>query len=121
MTMILEATKVLIQFGNARAVEAMILSRQDDIMRVALKGSDDALVFRCLNGTWISEELEPVEISFQWQRRLARDPMSEADYLCSKELAARLIHLLLNGGEENELVAAAPLQQAERTLSASVI
>jgi len=104
MTTILEATKVLIQYGDGRSVEAAVLSRTADTMRVAVKDSDDALVLRCVNGTWVSEDCEPVEVQFHWQRQFPKMSVSESDYICSKELAARLIHLLLNGGEENEWV-----------------
>ena len=54
--------------------------------------------------TWISEELEPVTIEFEWQRRQASHPCPEDDCVCPKELAASLISTLLGGGERDEAV-----------------
>ena len=49
--------------------------------------------------TRVSEEIQPVTIEFNRQRRLASHICSETDCVCPKELAARLISTLLGGGE----------------------
>jgi hypothetical protein len=100
--MTLEVGKVTIGYRDGRTIEALLYSRKHDLMRVAASGADDVLVFRSVNGKWISEDLEPVEIEFEWRRHFPNAPISEADCICSEELAARLIHLLVNGGEENQ-------------------
>jgi hypothetical protein len=102
MSMTLGASQVTIRYGSEITVEAVVLFRQGDILRVAPRYGDDALVFRCLNGAWISEECEPVQIDFAWRRRFVQPPVCESDCICSHALAASLIRLLLNGGEQNE-------------------
>jgi hypothetical protein len=59
---------VIIRGINDNQVDAIILSRTEDKMRIVVKGSDDALLLTCFNGTWISEDLEVVEIIYEWQR-----------------------------------------------------
>lgn len=103
MATISEGSKVFIRSGNERAAQAVVLSRKADTMRIAVRRSDDVLVLTRLNGSWITEDLEPVEISFVGERHVPKAPVSESDCICSKALAAHLIHLLLNGDEENVL------------------
>ena len=114
---------MIIRYRDGTAVEAVILSASKDVMRVAVKDGDDVLVFRAANGTSISEELEPVQISFAWQRALPKPkvPLSESDCICSKELAARLIHLLANGGEESESTCHVPSYHAQDAIRLHVV
>jgi hypothetical protein len=88
-----------IKYADGRAVEGIILSRTDDTMRVAISEGDDAVMFTWVGGTWISENCEPVEIQFEWQRRAPQKPVSEADCICSKELVGRLVQRLFGGNE----------------------
>jgi hypothetical protein len=71
-------------------------------MRVLLKGSEDVAEFTEVNGTWVSEDCEPVRVETAWQRHSPSETPSEADCVCSRELASRLLHLLLNADEESE-------------------
>ncbi len=84
-----------IRYADGREAEAIILSLTDDKIRVLARGAEDAEDFRQVGDTWITEACEPVLIEFRWQRR--QKPVTEADCVCSKELAARLIRLLLQG------------------------
>ena len=86
-----------IQYSNGTEVEAVLLSRDGERMRVAASGGADALELVRHNGVWISEDCEPVRIRFAWQRPSRQEPVEEADCICSRELASRLIHLLLIG------------------------
>lgn len=86
-----------ITYSNGTRIDAIILARDEQRLRVALKGSDDLADFTCLNGTWISEELEPVQIQFEWQKRGSQPTLPETEFICSRELASRLIHLLVTG------------------------
>ena len=79
-----------------------MLSREEHEIRAAAAGCDDVLVFTRIQGTWISEDLEPVTFEFEWQRRVAPQAGSEDDYVCPKELADRLIAGLLGSGEPDE-------------------
>ncbi len=84
-----------IRYADGRETEAIILSRTDDKIRVLARGAEDAEEFRQVGDAWVTEACEPVEIEFRWQR--SQKPITEADCVCSKELAARLIRLLLQG------------------------
>ena len=91
-----------ISYPIGRAVQGVILSRTDSMMRVAIKDGDDAEIFTCVDGTWISEDCEPVTIRSDWSMPALKAPVtSEDDCLCSKELAARLLHALFGGEPES--------------------
>ena len=108
-----QAEKMTITFLNGRAVEAVLLSRSDDTIRLAIEGEDDVTEFRNVSGTWVSEDCEPARIEFAWQQKDHKPTISEADCCCSRELAARLIHLLLSDSSEEGDVAVSPLGAAE--------
>jgi hypothetical protein len=104
MIISLENRKVTIRRRDEEPVEGVVLTRTEYKMRVAVKDADDAAVFVCVDGTWISEDCEPVEICFDWHRHKANEPISEANCICPKELAARLIHSLVSGEDvESEM------------------
>jgi hypothetical protein len=92
-----------VKYSDGRRIEGILLTMGDSGMRVALKGSEDAVDFAFMAGTWVSENCEPVGIEFAWEQQKPKEAVSEADCICSKELAARLLHLLLSGGEANPL------------------
>ncbi len=113
MTITLEVGRITIRYLGGRVTEGFVLARHGNRMRVAVKDGEDAVEFTSSNGIWISEECEPVEIQFEWHRHAPRAPVSEADCICPKELAARLIHVLLSGDEE-ECSVPAPLERPRR-------
>ena len=90
-----------ITYTNGKTTEGIILSRNERIMRIALKGSEDVTEFAIVSGEWVSEDLEPVHVRYEWQRRSRKQVVTEADCVCSKELASGLIQLLLSGEEAN--------------------
>lgn len=90
---------VTITCPHGSVLEARVLSHQDNEIRAVAAGFDDTLIFTCIHGTWISEEIEPVDIEFAWKRFSASHVTSEDNCVCSKELAARLIHSLTYGSE----------------------
>ena len=77
-----------IKYSDGRRIEGVILSPGDSAMRVALKRAEDTMDFAFMAGTWVSENGEPVEVEYAWQRHALKKPVSEADCICSKELAA---------------------------------
>ena len=100
MTITLEVVNMTIRYADGRTMEGFILSRDEQVIRVAVKNQEDAMVLTCVNGTWISEDCEPVDVEFEWQRYRRKETISEFDCICPKELAARLIHVLLSGDED---------------------
>jgi hypothetical protein len=93
---------MIIRYSNGQAFEAVLLSETDDSMRIALEGSDDVLGLQRINGTWITEECEPVQVDKAWTGQSLMEEIAEDECICSPELAARLLHLLFSCEEEPE-------------------
>ena len=92
-----------ITYPNGTALNAVVLSREDEEIRAIAPGCDDVLAFTRIRGTWVSEELEPVTIQFECQSATgAPAEYSDDDYICPKELAASLIESLLGACERDE-------------------
>ena len=91
---------MIIRYEDGRTVEGILLSRSENRMRVALKGTDDVTEFTDIHGVWVASDCEPVQIEFAWQKKSGEPVVSVDDCICSHELAAHLIHLLLSGAEE---------------------
>ena len=83
-----------ITYPNGAVLNAIVLSHEEHEIRAIAAGCNDVLAFTRIHGTWISEEIEPVTIEFEWQRRGAYPVISEDDCVCPSELAARLISTL---------------------------
>lgn len=90
---------VTITYPNRIRLEAIVLSHDDHEIRAISNGCDDVLVFTRIHGTWISEELEPVIVEFEWQRRSAAPDLSRDACICPKELAARLMWTLVRSAD----------------------
>lgn len=101
-----------IRYANGKTIEAVLLSRTDNSLRVAAKNTDDVQVFSDINGTWVSEDCEPVRIDFEWQRHTREQTVAEADCVCPKELASRLMYLLFSGNDEDGIKAKALVEKA---------
>lgn len=95
---------MIVRYRDGKTVEGILLARAENRMRVALRDGADVTEFTETNGVWVSDDCEPVEIEFAWQKKSKQAAVTEADCICSRELAARLIHLLLSGDpvEESE-------------------
>jgi len=93
-----------ITYSNGTVLEAIVLAHEEEALRVAVAGESDARTFRRIHGVWISEGCEPVAIEFAWQRHGTVNVLDEADCICSKKLASRLISMLLAGEGEDHLL-----------------
>jgi hypothetical protein len=101
MVISLENRKVTIRHTNDGLVEGVVLARNEYKMRVAVQGASDAAVFVFVDGSWISEDCEPVDITFEWRRQpKPNQPVTLANCICPKQLAARLIQTLETGDED---------------------
>ena len=89
-----------IHFLNGASVEAVLLSQSENSVRVSMKGADDATEFVRKDDIWVSDDCEPARIIFAWQQTAPAAPVSEEDFCCPPELAARLIHLLHSGEDD---------------------
>jgi hypothetical protein len=93
---------MIIKYWDGRTMEGFLLSRHENSMRVALEGSQDVLEFTEVRGNWVTENLEPVEIAFEWQRQPnAAKVLTDAECICAKDLAARLVRLLHTDSNED--------------------
>lgn len=93
-----------ITYSNGTALEAIVLSHEEEALRVAVAGDGDVRTFRRIRGVWISEECEPVAVEFVWGRHGAANFPDEASCICAKKLASRLISMLLAGTDEDDLL-----------------
>ena len=89
-----------IRYTDGRNLEAVLLSRTETTMRVALQNHDDIVALTLVNDVWVSDECEPVQVDFAWARYVGAAEVREEDCVCSHGLAAHLIHLLYTGDEE---------------------
>ena len=55
---------ISIMYSNGRALQGVVLAFGDQVVRVALKDSDDAAEYRLINGVWVSEDCEVVRFEF---------------------------------------------------------
>jgi hypothetical protein len=96
-------------YADGSKKEAVLLARMEDKIRVAVRGSDDPLELTDVHGTWVTEDCEPVRVEFAWQGKTHEQILTEADCICSHDLAARLLHLLWNADEpEDDYKASVP-------------
>jgi hypothetical protein len=110
-----------IRFNNGTNRAAALLTRTPEVVRVAYEGSDDATELRLLNGTWVTDDCEPVRVEFAWDAPSSRGEVREADCICPPELAAQLVQLLYTGSEEEaELPPAGALPGTGLFLSAGI-
>jgi hypothetical protein len=93
-----------IKYPNGTVLNALLLSRANDTLRVTVPGDDDVRTFTLIREAWISEKSEPVTIEFAWQRREAVAVTNETECVCSKELASRLISMLLAEPKVDDLI-----------------
>jgi hypothetical protein len=98
--------KMLIVFSDGSKREARICQQTESTVRVAVQGACDLMDFTCIRGQWVSENCEPVVIEFAWQRA-KREVVTEADCICSQELASYLIESLWRGEASDAVTALA--------------
>jgi hypothetical protein len=94
-----------ITYPSGTVLNAFVVSNDDHELRAVAAGCEDVLAFTRINGTWISEAIDPVTIEFEWQDRTAVHVLSEDDFICPKELARQLIHSMRIVGERSEAAA----------------
>ena len=88
-----------ITYPNGAVLHAIVLTREEQRIRAIAPGHDDVLAFTSIRGTWITEDLEPVTIESDWQRREPPTVPAPDECICPKDLAARLIRTLFAGCE----------------------
>jgi hypothetical protein len=97
-----------IRYSNGQTFEAVLLSRTETTMRIVPEGHDDVVELTAINGIWVSDDCEAVQVSFVWTPRMTSTDVREEDCICSHEMAERLIKALY-GGERSVGAVAVPL------------
>jgi hypothetical protein len=100
-------------YADGSKTEALILARTENTLRVAIPGGDDSLELTNIHGAWVTEDCEPVRVQFAWEGKTHEEILTEADSVCSKELAGHLLRLLWSGSDED------PRDIQPKTLAAS--
>ena len=101
---------MIIQFASGKTMEGIALSIQNHTMRVALRGHNDAIELFQVNGCWITEGWEAVRIHSGVEASEDRESASEAEFVCSRELASQLITLLQAGSAADLPAASWPVE-----------
>src|SRR5262245_42366382 len=91
-----------ITFPDGTRLQAALLMRIADSLKAAVPGEDDPRVFTCISGTWISEDVDPVRIEFEWEKRRTTFTKLD-DCICDKGFASRLIARLLSPDDDHLL------------------
>ena len=94
---------MFLTYANGSKVEGFLLARTESTIRVAIPGADDPMELTNIRDTWVTDDCEPVRVEFAWEGKTPEEVVSEADCVCSHDLAARLLHLLWSGNEEDQL------------------
>src|SRR5262245_18880338 len=109
---VLKRDTMTVRYIDGTTREAVLLSRTEDKIRLALKDREDIVELTRINGTWVTDDCEPVQVSFAWEGG-ASAPVMEEDCICSPEMAPRLLRMLFSPEEAEEIsqesVTAAPL------------
>ena len=95
-----------IRYSNGYSVEAVLLSHAQDTMRVEVRGGCDVVELRKINGRWVSEDCEPVDVDLAWAQQKDLPIVSVNDCICPPELAAKLLHMLFSGEKDAAAIAA---------------
>lgn len=106
-----KGNELTIRYASGLTKESVLLSRTKDLLRVAMEDCEDVTELRLVNGTWITDECEPVQVTYAWDRDPAPE-VTEADCICPSDLAARLVRLLYVAEEEEPKPQAAPLTRS---------
>jgi hypothetical protein len=91
---------MIIRYSNGQTLEAVLLSRTETTMRIVPEGHDDVVELTRINGLWVSDDCEAVQVNFVWNPRAASTDVKEEDCICSHEMAERLIKALYGGEGE---------------------
>ena len=110
-----------IRYRNGFTVEAVLISEAESSMRVAMRGNDDVIQLKRLNGNWVTEDCEPVEVAAAWEPNEGMPIVTLDDCICPHELAARLLQMLFSGENDPELEAAIAKQPRSVPVCTAVV
>jgi hypothetical protein len=69
---------IFVRYKSGKTLQGILLALGDQSVRLAIKGSDDAIIYRLVSGHWVSEDCEVVNFEFADE---GFDPRDESDVL----------------------------------------
>lgn len=94
---------MIIRYSDGHVSEAVLLSRTEHSLRVAIRGAEHHVTeFQETNGFWTSEDDAVVQIEFGFARVSRPAGESLEDYICSPQLASKLVAMLHSTARQRE-------------------
>jgi hypothetical protein len=91
-----------VTYADGVSLEALVLSADGGMLRVALAGENDVRIFtRRADGRWLGDNGRLVKLSVRAEKDSGTLAPEESHFSCSKELGREVISSLLNGPEMN--------------------
>jgi hypothetical protein len=90
---------MIVTYADGTAVEALFLSSDESVMRLAVAGDDDVRLFRRIGGSWLAEDGQRVQVQYSWQGDRRVPLPDESQFICSTKVARQLIGNLMKGSE----------------------
>ena len=91
-----------IKYSDGKAFEAMLLSRTETTILLAVDGAEDVLALSHVNGSWLPADCKSLSTRFAQQQPADKPVIMKTERCCSRELAARLLRLSLIGRKEKQ-------------------
>jgi hypothetical protein len=88
-----------VTYADGTAVEALLLSLEEPVLRLAIAGDDDVRVFTSTDGVWRANNGQQVQLKYSWQNDRPAPVPEESHFICSGDVARQLIGNLMNGSE----------------------
>src|SRR5690242_3632935 len=89
-----------ITFLDGQIREAVIFSQNNQTLRVATEQSEDLLDLTCISGQWVTENCEPVQVEFAWDRRRPAAAITMEECICPPAVY-RAIEALWDAASQN--------------------
>src|SRR4051812_43295150 len=90
-----------ITYPNGASVDALLMARGKNFVRVAVPGDHAVRTFHLVGGNWVTENGAKVQIA---RRHGAAEAPTDSECVCPKKLTSQLMSLLLRECEGDDLV-----------------
>jgi hypothetical protein len=90
---------MIITYADGTTVEALLLSSEGSVMRLAVAGDEGVRLLKRMGGSWRAEDGHPVEVQYSWQADRRVPLPEESQFICSTKVARQLVSNLINGPE----------------------
>ena len=94
-------TGVTIHYQDGRTEEEIILRFSQDVVRLAVRGEEETVIFKKVGDSWVSDNSEAVRLTLGRPKAAFPTTFLEQQFICSPFLAAHLVGLLRAPRREN--------------------